>query len=343
MSELEVLRARCSSPRDARGREQAPDRESGTEPRAPQSSARYAETAGGSGIGALSHPGGKDGARQAGSGRNDVQPSSHHRSPRSSIAPTSRPEAVYRVALLLGVAALADAILEQLLVLEAPGAVDRDPDVELEVLRVVADRGPSERLLEVQVPACEAALRPVPEVPDRVRLARSSQREDAVAFPGALSRPRVRTAVGARRKGERRLLRQVRDEQLGRILDDHDRRRAPGHAAPHLAVDDHVASPPRHAATVPRVGSVPGTDFCHRERLIRRQGSRRLARSAFEPGTCFVRHVRGTLRSVPDQRSQPRRRLDASTLRLHDGPARDSERAAERGRRRARFPSSRSS
>ena len=197
--------------------------------------------------GALSHPGGKDGARQAGSGANVVQ-----RVVPPSLAPLEHradlaSEAVYRVALLLGVAALADAILEQLLVLEAPGSVDRDPDVELEVLRVVADRGPPERLLEVQVPPCEAALRPVPEVPDRVRLARSSQREDAVAFPGALSRPRMRTAVGARRKGERRLLGQVRDEQLRRVLDDHDRRRAPGHAAPHLAVDDHVASPPRHA------------------------------------------------------------------------------------------------
>ena len=117
---------------------------------------------------------------------------------RAELAP-ERPD---RRDLLLGVAAVADALVELLLVLEAPPPPDREPEVELEVLRVVADRRPPERLLEVQVPAGEAPLGAVPEVPDRVRLSRTTEHEHAVAGPAAASRPR--DAAGRPRSAGRR-------------------------------------------------------------------------------------------------------------------------------------------
>jgi hypothetical protein len=52
--------------------------------------------------------------------------------------------------LLRGVAPVCDALVELLLVLEAPRLARRYPDVELEVLRVVADGGAPKRLFEIE-------------------------------------------------------------------------------------------------------------------------------------------------------------------------------------------------
>src|SRR5471030_2144203 len=61
--------------------------------------------------------------------------------------------------------AFLDASCEQLFVLPLPRAVERDPDVELQILRVVADARAPERLLDVHVPAGEDPSRPAPEEP----------------------------------------------------------------------------------------------------------------------------------------------------------------------------------
>ena len=107
----------------------------------------------------------------------------------------------------------------------------------------------------------DLALGPFPDVPDRVRLARTPQREHSVPGPGALTRPRMRASVRARRERERRLFGEIRDEKLGAILDDDHRRGAPGHSAPHLAMDDRLAAPPchpRHATGVRSLRRWPG-------------------------------------------------------------------------------------
>src|SRR5258706_416718 len=66
-----------------------------------------------------------------------------------------------------------------------------DPDVELEVLCVVARGGPAEGLLDVHVPSRELAVRTLPEHPDRVHLARPLQHQHPVALPRAAAGPRV--------------------------------------------------------------------------------------------------------------------------------------------------------
>src|SRR6185312_6627525 len=107
-----------------------------------------------------------------------------------------RSEGPCRRDLLRGVAPVGDALVELLLVLEAPGLAGRYPDVELEVLRVVADGGAPKRLFEIEVPADEAALGAVPEVPDRVGLAGTSQDQHAVATPVPTPCPGMRATVG---------------------------------------------------------------------------------------------------------------------------------------------------
>ena len=59
-----------------------------------------------------------------------------------------------------------------------------------------------------------------------------------MTVPALLPRPGVWSAVGARREDERRLLGEIRDKQLWRVLDDDDRRREPGAVAPDLSMDD---------------------------------------------------------------------------------------------------------
>ena len=128
-------------------------------------------------------------------------------------------------------AALADPDGEQLLVLPLPRPVERDPDVELEVLRVVAlprglGRCAPERLLDVDVPACEPALRTAPEQPDRVRLSGPLQHQHAVAVPVRLPVPGVPAAgrgPGAGREPERRPVGDEGGEQL-LVVPDHDHR-----------------------------------------------------------------------------------------------------------------------
>ena len=55
--------------------------------------------------------------------------------------------------------------------------------VQFEVLRVEAFGRPAKRLLQVDVPTGELARGPVPEDPDRVRLAGTLQHQAAVAGP----------------------------------------------------------------------------------------------------------------------------------------------------------------
>src|SRR4051812_6974060 len=84
-------------------------------------------------------------------------------------------------------APLRHAHVEQLVVFPLPGPVDRDDDVELEVLRVVARGVPAERLLKIHVPATERAFLAEPEHPDRIRLARPLQHQHAVPLPALLA------------------------------------------------------------------------------------------------------------------------------------------------------------
>ena len=63
---------------------------------------------------------------------------------------------------------LRDSLLEQVRVLPLPTAGARNPDVELEILRLVAVAGSPKGLLEVDVPAVELALAAEPENPDRI-------------------------------------------------------------------------------------------------------------------------------------------------------------------------------
>src|SRR5262249_27545368 len=86
-------------------------------------------------------------------------------------------------------ASLADAFLQELVVLPLPAPVGRDDDVELEVLRVVSLGGAAERLLQVDVPAAELPLGAVPEDPDRVRVAPPLQHHQAVSLPAPAAAP----------------------------------------------------------------------------------------------------------------------------------------------------------
>src|SRR4051812_36083201 len=106
-----------------------------------------------------------------------------------------------RVVLLARVAALAHALLERLDVLPLPLAARRDPDVELEILCVVAFGRTPERLLEVHVPAREVALGTVPEHPDRVRLTRPLQHQHSVTLPCLAARPRMNLRPGRECEG----------------------------------------------------------------------------------------------------------------------------------------------
>src|SRR5205814_868465 len=95
---------------------------------------------------------------------------------------------------------LANALLEQLLVLALAAAVRVDDQVELEVLRVVAVAAATERLLQVHVPARVPALGAFPEDPDRARFAGPLQHEDAVPLPAVPRRPGMRLRAGWERE-----------------------------------------------------------------------------------------------------------------------------------------------
>src|SRR6516165_11467363 len=82
---------------------------------------------------------------------------------RVQVGSESRAVSTHFVDLRLCEAALADTIVQHFEVLPLPVVALRDPDVELEVERVVADRRPDVRPLEVHVPAGEAPFRLLPE------------------------------------------------------------------------------------------------------------------------------------------------------------------------------------
>ena len=166
-----------------------------------------------------------------------------------------------RLDLLHRVAALVDPLVEHVCVLPLPRAVGRHPDVELEILRVVALGGAAERLLQVHVPARELALGAFPEDPDRVRLAGALQHQHAVALPAGASVPgmaAVRRRPVALRELERRARGDIRREQLRLVADDDHRHLRP--AAPvvqHLAAHDRVALRP-HASPPAARAARPG-------------------------------------------------------------------------------------
>ena len=162
-----------------------------------------------------------------------------------------------RTRLTLREAALLDAEIQLGVVLQLPTAVRVDDDVELEVLRVEAVRGAPERLLEVDVPACELASGSVPEHPDCVRLARALERERAVPLPRrADALPRMRERRG--RVGDRCSLGEVGDEDVVVVLDHAYRELRPAVAAvQHLAVLDDVALRPHASPSAGRAASIP--------------------------------------------------------------------------------------
>src|ERR1051325_6486871 len=148
-------------------------------------------------------------------------------------------------------AALADPFLHDVVVFQLPAALGRDPDVELEVLRVVADRRAAEGLLQVDVPAVELPRRAGPEDPDRIGLARTLQHEDAVPQPPLFPVPRmtaIRTRPVAGGEAERSALGDI-GRQQPRLVDDHDQRHLqPGPAVVQdLSADDHLARGPGHS------------------------------------------------------------------------------------------------
>ena len=124
--------------------------------------------------------------------------------------------------------------------------------------RVVTTPGAPEGLLQVHVPAVECALRAVPEDPDRVRVARALQHQDAVTLPAGATVPRmapVRCRERALRERERRALGDVGREELRRIAHDDDGELDPRPAVvQHLAAQDHLALRPHPSPSVVAAG-----------------------------------------------------------------------------------------
>src|SRR4051794_13490460 len=160
------------------------------------------------------------------------------------------------IGLILREATLADANVEQLVVLQLEPAVGVDDEVELEILRVEAVGAAAERLLEVDVPARERALGAFPEGVDGVGLARALQHERPVTAPAGAAGPWM--LLGAGRERERRALGDVGREQLVVVAHDDYRDLEPHPAAvPHLAADDDVALRPHASRAAGRAASTP--------------------------------------------------------------------------------------
>ena len=130
------------------------------------------------------------GSGHAGSGSQAAQSSLHQRRPASSSAAIARSLGPDRGDLVRRPAAALDPGLQLLVVLPVPRAVRFDHDVELEILRVEADRAAPERLLDVHVPAGKLAPRALPEDPDGVHLAGLLQLQDTVPAPRVPAAPR---------------------------------------------------------------------------------------------------------------------------------------------------------
>ena len=217
-----------------------------------------------------SHPGGSRGSRHSGRrrpvgpGRVPPVPACVELAAQLVAERTDPPDEVGAEA------ALGDPVLEHLVVLHHVGAVRRDDDVELEVLGVVADLGAHEVGLQVEVPAGELPLRPRPEVPDRVGVARPLDHQAPVALPARLRVPRVPAVGGGPVAGGEPDLgpgRHVGHQLLVGVVDDVHRDGLPRPTVPdgtrlglgvraepqHLAPDDEIPCRPavRHVATLP--------------------------------------------------------------------------------------------
>src|SRR5207237_8502632 len=79
--------------------------------------------------------------------------------------------------------ALCHTFVQQLRILPLPRLALGDPDVELEIGGVVADRRSCKGALEVHVPTGKSALLALPEEPERMRIAGSLEHQHAVACP----------------------------------------------------------------------------------------------------------------------------------------------------------------
>jgi hypothetical protein len=95
--------------------------------------------------------------------------------------------------LLLAEAAAGHGGREVVLVLPAPGAVRFHRDVERVVAGIPPERRRSQRILKVDVPACEYAV--APEQPERVRVAEARDPECVIPPHALAQRPVVRGEV----------------------------------------------------------------------------------------------------------------------------------------------------
>ena len=194
---------------------------------------------------ASSQPAGRSPPRHAGSGSQVAHASLHQRSPACELGRDSSAFTSDRRDLGLGPPTQPHPFVEALLVLEVPGAVRLDDDVELVILRVDPERRAPEGRLQVHVPEGETPLRPGPEQPDGMSLARALQLEHAVAAPTLLPVPGMEparpVAVGI---GKLRSLGDEQREQVVGVLHDDRRLTEPGPAETELAADDLLARLP---------------------------------------------------------------------------------------------------
>src|SRR5207245_11678989 len=144
-------------------------------------------------------------------------------------------------------AAALDPRLQQLVVFEPPGAVGRDHDVELLVVRIDALSRPVQRLLEVHVPARERAFGALAERPHGVGVAGTVEGQRPMPVPASAAlAPRVpavpRPAAG--RELEPGSLGNVDRKQLGIVANDAAALDEPRRPAPDFPPDDLVARLP---------------------------------------------------------------------------------------------------
>lgn len=141
---------------------------------------------------------------------------------------------------------LPDPILHFLLVFPAPRPIRTNHEIELVILRLEHPAVSYEWRLEVHVPAGEAPLRLLPEVPDRVSLARAKPDKDAVAGPRSSVRPWVlsleRASLG--RRSELRSFGEVDHGFVVAVSNDADRQGRVRLTAPPLTPDDELAGLP---------------------------------------------------------------------------------------------------
>jgi hypothetical protein len=147
---------------------------------------------------------------------------------------------------------LAYPLFEYLIVFQLPRTVERDHDVQFQVLSVVSVWGSSKRLLHVDVPTVEVTARPRPKDPHGVTFTWPLQHQRAVSLPRPLIAPRV-AAVGSRPVTwwEPKLCSfgDVGREQTGFVAYDDDRNLKPTTTVvQHFTTDEDLPSLPARVA-----------------------------------------------------------------------------------------------